>query len=76
MLRRSGCQWSPSLKRDVDGEFGGGEQQAFAHGIFAHGVDGGIGQSGHGLLPGGAAIVGAVDVRVAGRPGGSALMAA
>ena len=52
------------VEADEDGEFGGGEEQALAHRIFADGVDGSIGQAADGLLPGGAAIVGAIDVRL------------
>ena len=52
------------VEADEDGELGGGVEQALAHGIFADGVDGPIGQAADGLLPGLAAIVRAVDVRL------------
>ena len=50
------------VEGDEDGEFGAGEEQAFADRVFADGVDGSIGQAVDDLLPGGAAIVGAIDV--------------
>ena len=52
------------VEADEDGEFGAGEEQALAHGIFADGVDGRIGQAADDLLPGVAAIVRAIDVRL------------
>jgi hypothetical protein len=53
------------VPRDVDAALGSGEEQAFARGIFADGVDGFVvGQAGDDLLPGLAAVVGAVDIRM------------
>ena len=53
------------VKRNPDGIFRAGKQQAFAHRIFAHRVDRAeIGQAGGDQLPGLAAIVRAVDVRM------------
>ncbi len=50
------------VEADEDGELGGGEEEAFAQRVFADCIDGSIGQAANGFLPGGAAIVGAIDV--------------
>ena len=52
------------VEADEDGQFGGGEQQALAHRVFADRIDRAVGQAAHRLCPRGAAIVGAIDVRL------------
>ena len=53
------------VERDPDRIFRAGKQQAFAHGIFAHRVHRAeVGQAGGDQLPGLAAVVRAVDIRM------------
>jgi hypothetical protein len=53
------------VEGNEDADFGAGEKQAFAHGIFAYGVDIGIfWQACDGLLPRLAVIVRAIDIRM------------
>ncbi len=53
------------VEGDVDSALGSGEEEAFPLGIFADGVDGlVVGKAGDDLLPGLAAVVGAVDIRM------------
>ena len=53
------------VEGNIDGALGAGEEQAAAHRIFAHGVDGGIvGDAAGDLLPALAAVARAIDVGV------------
>ena len=52
------------VERNINGPLRSGEEQALAHRIFAHRVDRPIRQAADDLLPGFAAVVRAVDVRL------------
>ena len=65
------------VERHVDGLLAAGEQQPAAQRIFADGVDRrAVGKALRDARPGLAAVARAVDVRAAGRRGGSVLIAA
>ena len=53
------------VEGNEDADFGSGEEHAFAHGIFAHGVDVGVVRKASvDFLPGLAVVVGAIDIRM------------
>ena len=72
MFSRSDCQWSPSSNEKQTCVSLPANSSPRRFGILAHHVDRcAVGNPVHDLRPRLAAVVGAVDVRRAGRPGGS-----